>query len=315
MTLRNFIKFTAAGRAVMVPFRFGVIALPCLARQTGLAVCWAFTSKEYYNHSYHLTQLNRQHLASYISVISGHDLTTVEKYCSELENDQMLRDTLEQRTRASRDRHNCDVEPRYGRRIGWYALVRATRPRVVLETGVDRGLGTAVIAAALKRNAEEGFPGTVFATDITPDCGHLLADPYKSFCRVLLGDSVETLEQFKEPVDIFLHDSDHRPEYEWAEFIAIEPRLHPGSLVLSDNSQQTSKLLEFAQRWGRSFLFFQDQPLNHWCRATASAQHLCPGKKYFFPLPKNLQPSSHPRHDVRPLRHCHCCVRPFDRTS
>jgi predicted O-methyltransferase YrrM len=286
MTLRHFIKFTAAGRVVMVPFRFGAIALPYLARQFGLAVRWAFSSKEYYNHSYHLTALNRQYLASYVSVVSGHDLATVEKYCAELENDQSLRNTLEQRTVASLDRHNCDVEPRYGRRIGWYALVRATKPRVVLETGVDRGLGTAVIAAALKRNAEEGFPGMVFATDIMPDCGHLLAEPYKSFCRVLLGDSVETLKKFAEPVDIFLHDSDHRPEYEWAEFTAIEPRLHPGSLVLSDNSQQTTKLLEFAQRLGRSFLFFQDQPLNHWWPGDGIGGAFVSGKKTYFPAIK-----------------------------
>jgi predicted O-methyltransferase YrrM len=277
MTLRELIKFTAAGRVVMVPFRFCTIALPQLARQAGLALRWAFTSKEYYNHSYHLTGLNRQYLASYISVVSGHELATVENFISELENDEALRDTLEQRTRDSRDRHNCDVEPRYGRRLGWYALVRATKPRVVLETGVDRGLGTAVIAAALKRNTEEGFPGTVFATDIMPDCGHLLAEPYKSFCRVVLGDSVETLKQFKEPVDIFLHDSDHRAEYEWAEFIAIEPHLHSGSLVLSDNSQQTSKLREFARKIGRAFLYFQDAPKDHWWPGDGIGAAFVPG--------------------------------------
>jgi predicted O-methyltransferase YrrM len=282
MTLRDFIKFTAAGRVVMVPFRFCTIALPQLTRQAGLAVRWAFTSKEYYNHSYHLTGLNQQYLASYISVVSGHELAAIENFISELENDRALRDTLEQRTRESRDRHNCDVEPRYGRRLGWYALVRATKPRVVLETGVDRGLGTAVIAAALKRNTEEGFPGIVYATDIMPDCGHLLAEPYKSFCRVLLGDSVETLKQFKEPVDIFLHDSDHRAEYEWAEFIAIEPRLHSGSLVLSDNSQQTSKLREFARKIGKTFLYFQDAPKNHWWPGDGIGAVFAPGTTTVF---------------------------------
>jgi len=175
------------------------------------------------------------------------------------------------------------VEPRYGRRVGWYALIRATKPRVVLETGVDRGLGTAVIAAALKRNAEEGFPGLVYATDIVPECGHLLAEPYKSFCRILLGDSVETLKQFKVPVDVFLHDSDHRPEYEWAEFLAIEPMLHSASLVMSDNSQQTAKLMEFALRIGRTFLYFQDQPKDHWWPGDGIGTAFVFGIKTFFP--------------------------------
>lgn len=104
MLLRKFLKFTAVGRLVMIPVRLGKIALPCALRQLGLMVRWTFTSKEYYNHSYHLTDLNKHYLASYISVVSGHDLATIEKYIAELEGDEKLRATLEQRTRASRDR-------------------------------------------------------------------------------------------------------------------------------------------------------------------------------------------------------------------
>jgi predicted O-methyltransferase YrrM len=247
----------------MVPFRWGYASSFPL-RTVGLITRWAFTSKEYYNYTYHLTELSLHYLASFIAVVSGHPESVIEGYIRELEQDQELRDQLERQTLASPDRHSCDLEPRYGRRLGWYALVRATKPRVVMETGVDRGLGTAVIAAALKRNAEEGSPGIVYATDIVPGCGHLIAAPYKPSCRILLGDSVESLRQFREPIDIFIHDSDHRPEYEWAEFLAVEPRLHATSLVLSDNSHQTPKLREFAARLGWSFLYFQDQPRDHW---------------------------------------------------
>jgi predicted O-methyltransferase YrrM len=151
-----------------------------------------------------------------------------------------------------------------------------------VETGVDRGLGTAVMAAAMKRNADEGYPGLVYATDIVADCGHLLAEPYKQYCRIQLGDSVETLKKFAQPVDIFLHDSDHRPEYEWAEFVAIEPRLHAGSIVMSDNSQQSPKLREFARRVGRQFLFFQDQPKSHWWPGDGIGAAFVPGVKTVF---------------------------------
>ncbi|HEX5398730.1 MAG TPA: class I SAM-dependent methyltransferase [Verrucomicrobiae bacterium] len=283
MNLRAFFKYTAPGRLVLIPARLFLIAGPFALRQLAQMARWAFVSKEYYNHTYHLSELNCSYLASYVSVVSGHPLPLVEQYVTELENDTDLRHALEQRTLASRDRHNCDVEPRYGRRLGWYALVRATRPRVVVETGVDRGLGTAVIAAALKRNAAEGFPGLVFATDIMPDCGHLLAEPYKSFCRILIGDSVASLKQFQEPVDIFLHDSNHDPAYEWAEFLAIEPRLHPASLILSDNSQQTPKLMEFAQHLGKAFLYFQDQPRDHWWPGDGIGAAFVPGRRTYFP--------------------------------
>lgn len=287
MSLRHFLKFTALGRVVMIPFRFLFIALPCCCRQLAAMLRWAFTSKEHYNHTYDLTELNLQYLASYVAVVSGYKVSEIRGYMQELEKDDGLRTLLRERAMASPDRHNSDVEPRYGRRLGWYALVRATKPRVVVETGVDRGLGTAVIAAALMRNAKEGYPGLVHATDIIPTCGHLFAEPYKSYGRILLGDSVELLKKFPDSVDIFLHDSDHRAEYEWAEFLAIEPRLHPGSIVMSDNSQATSMMLKFAERVGKSFLYFQDQPKDHWWPGDGIGVAFVPGVKTFFPDKKS----------------------------
>ncbi len=286
MNLREFFKYTAVGRAVLIPARLLKVAGPHALRQIGKMLQWSVTSKEYYNHTYHLTDLNRDYLVSYIAAVSGQPLLLIEKYMAELETDTTFRSTLEHRTLVSRDRHNCDLEPRYGRRLGWYALVRATKPKIVVETGVDRGLGTAVIAAALKRNADEGFPGLVYATDILSDCVHLLAEPYKSFCKILIGDSVASLKQFQQPVDIFLHDSNHDPEYEWAEFLAIEQRLHPASLVLSDNSQQSSKLREFAGRLGKTFLYFQDQPKNHWWPGDGIGTAFTAGQTTYFPVAK-----------------------------
>lgn len=293
MNLREFLKYTAAGRLILIPARLVVVAGPHIRRQLGQILRWTFSSKEYYNHSYHLTRLNRDYLASYVSVVTGQPLPAVEKYIAELKNDSALRNTLEQLTLNSSARYSCDVEPRYGRRLGWYALIRATKPSVVVETGVDRGLGTAVIAAALKRNADEGFPGKVYATDIVPDCGHLLAEPYKSFCKILIGDSVSLLKEFREPVDIFLHDSNHDPEYEWAEFLAIEPRLHSSSLVMSDNSKPSPKLREFAARRGKTFLYFQDEPANHWWPGDGIGTAFSLGKTTYFPdfnksLPKEI---------------------------
>jgi predicted O-methyltransferase YrrM len=278
----RFLKTTAVGRVLMIPYRLFLVAAPYVGRHVLTAVKWAFVSKEHYNHTYHLTPLNRQYLASFISVVSGHPVEVIEGYMAELENDSALRETLVRRTLSSPARHYSDAEPRYGRRLGWYALLRATKPRVVVETGIDRGLGTVVLAAALKRNSAEGFSGLVYATDIVPDCGHLIDDTHKQFCRILIGDSVDHLKQFTQPVDIFLHDSDHRAEYEWAEFLAIEPRLYRESLVLSDNSQQTSKLQEFAKRTERAFLFFQDIPQDHWWIGDGMGANFRPGQRYLY---------------------------------
>jgi len=283
--LRHFLKFTPLGRIVLIPLRlYG--ALTYSFRQISLALRWAFTSKEHYNHTYHLTPLSRAYLVSYTAVICGHPESEIEKHFIELENDEELRRSLIERALASPDRHNSDIEPRYGRRLGWYALVRATKPKTVVETGVDRGLGTVVIAAALRHNASEGFPGMLYATDIVPTCGHLMSETYRQFSKIIIGDSVDSLKKFDQPVDIFIHDSDHRPEYEWAEFLAIEPKLHPDSITMSDNSQQTSKLLEFSKRIDRSFLYFQDQPLKHWWPGDGIGAAFIPGQRYYFPVEK-----------------------------
>ena len=285
MSIRSFVRFTAAGRLLMIPVRFVLFGIPHVWQQLVRVLRWTFGSKEYYNWTYHLTELNQAHLASYVAAVSGHDLAVIDGYISELEKDEAFRSVLTERTLASPDRHSCDAESRYGRRIGWYALVRATKPRVIVETGVDRGLGTAVIAAALHQNAKEGHPGMVYATDIVPDCGHLLAAPYKQYCKILVGDSLGLLKQFDQPVDMFIHDSDHRPEYEWAEFMAIQPRLQPGALVMSDNSHETLKLLEFARQTGRNFLFFQELPKDHWWPGAGIGTAFFPGVKTFFPSP------------------------------
>jgi hypothetical protein len=263
---------------MVIPYRFFCIAMPHALRQLGLMIRWTFQSNEHYNHTYELTELNSSYLDSFIAVVSGRDVEIIRKFSRELVDDQSFRNSLRHCALASPHRFNSDVEPRYGRRIGWYSLIRATRPKIVIETGVDRGLGTAVIAAALKRNAEEGFPGVVYATDIVANCGHLIPEEFKSYCQILIGDSVSALQKFSDPVDIFIHDSDHSPDYEWAEFMAIKPRLHPDSIVLSDNSQHTSKLLEFAGVIKRSFLFFQDVPQDHWWQGDGIGAAFVPGR-------------------------------------
>src|SRR5690348_5513329 len=70
MSLRGILKFTAIGRILVIPYRVFAVALPYLARQVGLMLRWTFASKEHYNHTYHLTDLSRHYLDSYVSVIS-----------------------------------------------------------------------------------------------------------------------------------------------------------------------------------------------------------------------------------------------------
>ncbi len=156
--------------------------------------------------------------------------------------------------------------PLIGRRMVWYAITRASKPKIVVETGVDQGMGAIVLCAALSRNAAEGHPGQYYGTDINPDAGFYLQSPYSEFGRVLYGDSLRSLEGLLGPVDIFINDSDHSESYEQAEYELIKTKLSPAAIVLGDNSHVTSKLAEFSVREGRRFVFFSEEPADHWYR-------------------------------------------------
>jgi len=142
--------------------------------------------------------------------------------------------------------------------------VRATKPKTIVETGVDKGLGAVVLCAALLRNAAEGHAGRYFGTDINPHAGYLLTGPYATMGEILVGDSLASLQALDTPIDLFINDSDHSADYEYQEYLAIAGKLGDSAIIVGDNAHVTESLLGFSIEAGRSFLFWKEQPLNHW---------------------------------------------------
>ncbi|GAA2068048.1 class I SAM-dependent methyltransferase [Polymorphospora rubra] len=237
------------------------------ARVLGVSARWLFTSREHHNYTYDLTPLSRQHLAWFVSVTCDLPVTQVRSYLTEIETDDDLRRHIEQTTAKAARRGLADRQVRYARRIGWYAIVRATRPTHIVETGVDKGLGTCVLAAALLRNAAEGHPGRVTSLDINPEAGYLAqAQPWSDVADLVIGDSIASINALDRPVDLFLHDSDHSVAHERREFEAVEPKLAPDARLLTDNVTTTNVLAEHAERTGRRFLAYRETPDRHWFR-------------------------------------------------
>ncbi len=254
---------SAAGRWVLVPYRLG-LGLNYFRAPFSALAAWLFTSREIDNYTYDLTERNKAYLASFVGLVAGVDAAIAAGYIAELDADHELREHVRLRTAASPGRHAADPVPRYGRRAGWYAMVRARKPRVVVETGVSKGLGTCVLAAAVLRNVAEGHPGTVIGTDIDPGAGALLAPPYDRVARIAYGDSIESLRALDVRIDLFINDSDHSAEYEAREYETVAPRLERGAVLLGDNAHATDALCRFALSTGRRFLFFQEEPERHW---------------------------------------------------
>lgn len=225
---------------------------------------WLDESRERTNFTYDLTPLNLRHLAAFVAVVTGARPDEVARYLDELAQDRELAEHVRRTTAASAFAAEADPVARYGRRLGWYALARLTKPRLVVETGVDKGLGACVLASALRRNAAEGRPGRYVGTDRWREAGWLFTGPLAEVGEVRYGDSLETLERLEGEVDLFIADSDHAQDYERREYERIERKLGPRAVLLSDTAHHTAALLEHAARTGREFLFWREEPRDHW---------------------------------------------------
>jgi len=227
-----------------------------------LGIRWTFKRTEFSNFYYELTEKNKLELANFVSIVTGVNLETILSYIKELDSNFELRDHL--RKSIGEDRFMSDSSLEFGRRVGWYAFARAIKPKLIIETGVHQGLGALVLMSALEKNEFEGFAGKYIGTDIDPEAGSLITEKYKKFGRVVIGDSLQSLSQISGPIDLFINDSDHSADYEFAEYKSIEHKLSPNSLILGDNCHSTHSLLEFSKTSKRSFLIFREQPKNHW---------------------------------------------------
>jgi hypothetical protein len=68
----------------------------------------------------------------------------------------------------------------------------------------------------------------------------------------------------QDKIGVFVNDSDHSASYELEEYKTVLPLLHPDSVILGDNAHATSSLYEFSKANNRDFLFWKEEPVNHW---------------------------------------------------
>jgi len=240
------------------PFRLKLV-FRHLTYQGRLGTMWLFRSKEFANFTYDLTPSNKNYLAWFVSGICDVPVQQIKKYFLELESNVELKEHIATRLRASRRGNEIDGQAFLGRRLGWYAIVRATKPNVIVETGTEKGLGSLVLAEALLRNNR----GRLVTIDIEPHSGLLIGGEWARVIEQVIGDSLVALNNI-DNIDLFIHDSDHSADHEFRELESLVSHLSADGTVLSDNSHVTSMLAEWSLKHNRLFLFFAEKPLNHW---------------------------------------------------
>lgn len=260
---RGIIRTPVLGAIALIVFRALRVA-PSLGQNLWNVMKWLINSNETTNLTYDLDQSNIRHLACLISNVLDLEYSTVMGYFDELQQNDHLKQHIVEATERSDRAMMADREARFGRRMGWYAIARALKPKVIVETGVDKGLGACMLAAALIKNREEGHAGKYFGTDINPAAGYLLSGEYAEMGEILYGDSIESLTRFDYTIDMFINDSDHSAEYERNEYLVVANKLSKNAIILGDNSDITDELLDFSLATGRHFVFFSEKSKGHW---------------------------------------------------
>ncbi|WP_254762887.1 class I SAM-dependent methyltransferase [Natrinema marinum] len=129
-----------------------------------------------------------------------------------------------------------------------YVVCRALEVETAVETGVLFGSFDAHVLAAM----EENGGGTLHSVDLPGgppgpfEYGHLIPDRCRDRWELHEGDAREVVPDLLErvgPVDLFLHDSDHRLPHMRFEYETAVDRLAPGG-VLASHDVRLSKLFD-----------------------------------------------------------------------
>ncbi len=224
------------------------------------ALRFVFTDPELDNYTYDISNLGE--LAGALAGAFRIDRSAVERYARELEDDSEFRAELAVRLRQHGGRK---PRPQYGRRTGWYCIVRIQRPALVVEAGVHDGLGSAVFLRALERNRSEGDNGRLIGIDLDAASGWLVPSALRPHFDLIIEDSVGYLKRgfADRKIDLFMHDSLHTYAHETHEYRAALQVLAPNGVLLSDDAHSTDALKDFSTQAGRDFHFWRERPIDH----------------------------------------------------
>ena len=174
---------------------------------------------------------------------------SVDDYYDELIGDEHLRQAYFD---AGTYADDSDFEQAWRRRfrrvnyvVNYYALIRETRPSIVVETGTAEGDLTSWVLAAMHKNAH----GRLLSIDIPPkkdqltmtttleadNVGRLIPAAYRDRWEYHAGDAKVLLPRLlaENDVDIFIHDSLHTRTHMLFEYNCARALMRPGTVIMS----------------------------------------------------------------------------------
>lgn len=138
-----------------------------------------------------------------ISRAIGIDEGELWEYHKEFETDSRFHRSIEKKLQLTSERPN--KTPEYGWREFLYLVVRAVKPKIMIETGSFDGLSTAVILLGMDKNNRGtlftiDLPNPRLPTDIDVEPAWLVPDYLRDRLELKIGKSSEYLEPVIEQV-------------------------------------------------------------------------------------------------------------------
>jgi glycosyltransferase involved in cell wall biosynthesis len=213
--------------------------------------------------SYTYRVANVDEMLTAIAEVTGVPRNALAGYAAETDSDPELGDRLARRLRW---RFDVKHRPPLGNRLGWYVLVRAVRPSLVLETGIYHGLGSLTLLRALERNRAEGSPGRLVSFDSSPDTGWMVDRGSYPEWRMVVGLVHDTLEPALagQQVGALFHDSVHTEEHQQFEFGVALKHAAPSLLVVEGSGGECPTLERLSQERGATYRCVPLVALDHW---------------------------------------------------
>ena len=226
---------------------------------------WSFKSRETSTYTYLLSSLNTKYLIQTVSVVTKKTYSEIEGYFNEILSNEELRSYVVNKVKASNVRYKKDLRFDLASRIGWYAIIRANKSKVVVENGVELGYSAVVLCEAILKNISEGYPGRYYGLDINGNAGYFIKDDrYISIAKIIVGDALDSLSHFSESIDFYFSDGYRTFDYEQKEFEVLSKNtsLHP--VIVTNKLKFSDALSDFSVIHRKQFITFQEDPLNHW---------------------------------------------------
>jgi len=137
-----------------------------------------------------------------------------------------------------------------------YALIRAARPKTIVEFGTSFGISTIYLAAAVRDNGEGKVITTEFIAEKAEKAAKNLTDAgLVDLVEFRVGDAIQTLrDPLPGPLDLLFLDGEKSMYVDVVKL--LEPQMGPGCLVVSDNTDQeaASSYLAHVQAAGNGYV-------------------------------------------------------------